>query len=174
MTPHRPDNNVRIIFLRHSVSSVADHQSFPPSGFLVRFEVDCRFTTCGSFIGGDFFGSGLNNVAGLYNVPEDFVELADVGLALEVLAEFSDWDQRVLSITNEIPDAIGKVSLFHILNSMFADAAAKLFCAPLDDFNSPFPIFQRWSRFPGQNGGLAKVVSGFDYAASFSCSLSIA
>jgi hypothetical protein len=33
---------------------------------------------------------------------------------------------------------------------------------------------ERWSRFPGQNGGLAKVVSGFDYAASFSCSLSIA
>jgi putative ABC transport system substrate-binding protein len=33
---------------------------------------------------------------------------------------------------------------------------------------------KRWSRFPGQNGGLAKVVSGFDYAASFSCSLSIA
>jgi len=36
------------------------------------------------------------------------------------------------------------------------------------------PLRQRWSRFPGQNGGLAKVVSGFDYAASFSCSLSIA
>ena len=35
-------------------------------------------------------------------------------------------------------------------------------------------VEQRWSRFPGQNGGLAKVVSGFDYAASFSCSLSIA
>ena len=33
---------------------------------------------------------------------------------------------------------------------------------------------QRWSRFPGQFGGLAKVDSGFDYAASFSCSLSIA
>ena len=27
---------------------------------------------------------------------------------------------------------------------------------------------QRWSRFPGQNGGLAKMDSGFDYAASFS------
>jgi hypothetical protein len=27
---------------------------------------------------------------------------------------------------------------------------------------------ERWSRFPGQNGGLAKVVSGFDYAANFS------
>ena len=26
----------------------------------------------------------------------------------------------------------------------------------------------RWSRFPGQNGGLAKVDSGFDYAANFS------
>ena len=33
---------------------------------------------------------------------------------------------------------------------------------------------QRWSRFPGQNGGLAKVDSGLDYAANFSCSLSIA
>ena len=27
---------------------------------------------------------------------------------------------------------------------------------------------QRWSRFPEQNGGLAKVDSGFDYAANFS------
>jgi hypothetical protein len=35
-------------------------------------------------------------------------------------------------------------------------------------------IDQRWSRFPGQNGGLAKVDSGFDYAANFSCSWSIA
>ena len=26
---------------------------------------------------------------------------------------------------------------------------------------------QRWSRFPEQNGGLAKVDSGFDYAANF-------
>jgi len=36
------------------------------------------------------------------------------------------------------------------------------------------PLDQRWSRFPGQNGGLAKVDSGFDYAANFSCSWSIA
>src|ERR1019366_9090997 len=28
--------------------------------------------------------------------------------------------------------------------------------------------YQRWSRFPGQNGGLAKMDSGFGYAASFS------
>ena len=27
---------------------------------------------------------------------------------------------------------------------------------------------QRWSRFAGQNGGLAKVDFGFDYAANFS------
>ena len=27
---------------------------------------------------------------------------------------------------------------------------------------------QRWSYFPEQNGGLAKVDSGFDYAANFS------
>jgi hypothetical protein len=27
---------------------------------------------------------------------------------------------------------------------------------------------ERWSRFPEQNGGLAKVDSGFDYAANFS------
>jgi hypothetical protein len=33
---------------------------------------------------------------------------------------------------------------------------------------------QRWSWFPGQNGGLAKVDSGFDYAAKFSCRISIA
>ena len=32
----------------------------------------------------------------------------------------------------------------------------------------------KWVRFPRQFGGLAKVDSGFDYAASFSCSLSIA
>ena len=30
------------------------------------------------------------------------------------------------------------------------------------------PLQMRWSRFPGQNGGLAKVDSGFDYAANFS------
>ena len=29
-------------------------------------------------------------------------------------------------------------------------------------------IEQRWSRLTGQNGGLAKVDSGFDYAANFS------
>ena len=29
-------------------------------------------------------------------------------------------------------------------------------------------VGQRWSRFPGQFGGLAKVDSGFDYAANFS------
>jgi hypothetical protein len=27
---------------------------------------------------------------------------------------------------------------------------------------------ERWSRFPEQHGGLAKVDSGFDYAANFS------
>jgi hypothetical protein len=27
---------------------------------------------------------------------------------------------------------------------------------------------KRWSRFPEQNGGFAKVDSGFDYAANFS------
>jgi hypothetical protein len=33
---------------------------------------------------------------------------------------------------------------------------------------------KRWVRFLRQFGGLAKVDSGSDYAASFSCSLSIA
>jgi len=37
---------------------------------------------------------------------------------------------------------------------------------PLDDFQHPFGV--RWSRFPGQFGGKAKMDSGFDYAASFS------
>jgi hypothetical protein len=34
----------------------------------------------------------------------------------------------------------------------------------------PFAVeaLQRWSRFAGQFGGLAKVDSGFDYAANFS------
>jgi hypothetical protein len=35
-------------------------------------------------------------------------------------------------------------------------------------------LTERWSWFPGQNGGLAKVDSGFDYAAKFSCRISIA
>ena len=30
--------------------------------------------------------------------------------------------------------------------------------------------FERWSRFPEQNGGLAKVDFGLDYAANFSSS----
>jgi hypothetical protein len=38
----------------------------------------------------------------------------------------------------------------------------------------PIQGLKRWSRFPGQNGGLAKMDSGLDYAASFSCSMSIA
>jgi hypothetical protein len=29
-------------------------------------------------------------------------------------------------------------------------------------------VTERWSRFAGQFGGLAKVDSGFDYAANFS------
>jgi hypothetical protein len=29
-------------------------------------------------------------------------------------------------------------------------------------------VLERWSRFPEQNGGLAKMDSGFDYAANFS------
>jgi hypothetical protein len=33
---------------------------------------------------------------------------------------------------------------------------------------------QRWSRFSGQNGGLAKVDSGFGYAANFSSSACVA
>jgi hypothetical protein len=35
-------------------------------------------------------------------------------------------------------------------------------------------LTQRWPRFPGQFGGLAKVDSGLGYAANFSCSMSIA
>ena len=35
-------------------------------------------------------------------------------------------------------------------------------------------VKQRWVRFPRQFGGLAKVDSGFDYAASFSACSSIA
>ena len=31
-----------------------------------------------------------------------------------------------------------------------------------------FDDFERWSRFAGQAGGLAKVDSGLDYAANFS------
>ena len=40
------------------------------------------------------------------------------------------------------------------------------------EYNSFVPSFQlkRWSRFPEQNGGLAKVDSGLDYAAHFSSS----
>jgi hypothetical protein len=33
---------------------------------------------------------------------------------------------------------------------------------------------ERWSRLAGQNGGLAKVDSGFDYAANFSWFVCIA
>jgi hypothetical protein len=36
------------------------------------------------------------------------------------------------------------------------------------------PAPQRWSRSPGQNGGLAKVDSGFGYAANFSSSACVA
>jgi hypothetical protein len=33
---------------------------------------------------------------------------------------------------------------------------------------------KRWSRFPEQNGGLAKVDSGLDYAANFSSFVCVA
>jgi hypothetical protein len=35
-------------------------------------------------------------------------------------------------------------------------------------------VDERWVRFPRQFGGLAKVDSGFGYAANFACSLPIA
>jgi hypothetical protein len=35
-------------------------------------------------------------------------------------------------------------------------------------------IEERWSRFPGQNGGLAKMDSGFDHAANFSSFVCVA
>ena len=50
----------------------------------------------------------------------------------------------------------------------------------IDELHLEFPfagarmLRERWSRFPGQFGGLAKMDSGFDYAASFSCSMLIA
>jgi hypothetical protein len=36
------------------------------------------------------------------------------------------------------------------------------------EFKAKVALEERWSRFAGQNGGLAKVDSGFDYAANFS------
>jgi hypothetical protein len=45
---------------------------------------------------------------------------------------------------------------------------SRYFSAVDTDVNVVFNDDQRWSRFPGQNGGLAKVDSGFDYAANFS------
>jgi hypothetical protein len=44
--------------------------------------------------------------------------------------------------------------------------------SPLPDSAEELKAVQRWSRFAGQFGGLAKVDSGFDYAAnlsSFAC-----
>ena len=38
----------------------------------------------------------------------------------------------------------------------------------LDSVVGRIEVCQRWSRFAGQFGGLAKVDSGFDYAANFS------
>ena len=43
--------------------------------------------------------------------------------------------------------------------------------SPIDDdhpLKGPWESFLRWSWFPGQFGGKAKMDSGFDYAASFS------
>jgi hypothetical protein len=64
-------------------------------------------------------------------------------------------------------------ALFVALASIFTLLPAKAAVLTLS-CNGTMKAEERWSRFPGQNGGLAKVVSGFDYAASFSCSLSIA
>jgi hypothetical protein len=53
---------------------------------------------------------------------------------------------------------------------LIARAEEALRLANFDDLDG----LERWSWFPGQNGGLAKVDSGFDYAAKFSCRISIA
>jgi len=45
--------------------------------------------------------------------------------------------------------------------------------ANVEGGSTVFTDEQRWSRFPGQFGGLAKMDSGFDYAANFSGSMSI-
>ena len=55
-----------------------------------------------------------------------------------------------------------------------ADEPFAPFCSIVGPFRLPLGSFgfsfecERWSRLTGQNGGLAKVDSGFDYAANFS------
>ena len=57
------------------------------------------------------------------------------------------------------------------LASLFKLAIAARFkkpVSPREDTQIVFDGTKRWSRLTGQNGGLAKVDSGFDYAANFS------
>jgi len=82
----------------------------------------------------------------------------------------------IVQVTNNIPNNAANLAGAALLLS--GDAAPKspgialllslLICGVGQMYNG-----QRWSRFPGQFGGLAKMDSGFDYAANFSGSMSI-
>src|SRR5258708_1857513 len=115
--------------------------TFSPPSFLVPLEVSCWPTTLVSFVSGDFFCTSLSDIASLCNMPDNCRELANVtNFAFKGFADLTDWDQRILALSDKISNPVGKVSLFQIVKGMFVNATPKLFCAPPDDLNSPFPI----------------------------------
>jgi len=72
---------------------------------------------------------------------------------------------------NEPMDANYKIFILHCVGCG-APAGAMEYIVPsvliAQQEKKLLNIQERWSRLTGQNGGLAKVDSGFDYAANFS------
>ncbi len=82
-----------------------------------------------------------------------------------------------VGVQNRLDDSLQSRPLAHDLRaSRYLPPQAKRMLVRYPDFRQEATRMkpERWVRFLRQFGGLAKVDSGSDYAASFSCSLSIA
>jgi hypothetical protein len=80
------------------------------------------------------------NVAGSHDVPDDFIELADIGLAFEVFADCADGNNLIFAGAEILPDLFGEVSVFQFLKHMLIKSSLHLFSAVLCNRNSPLPV----------------------------------
>jgi hypothetical protein len=79
---------------------------------------------------------------------------------------FSMWLSQIRVKQEVVPSVEWRLSGRYKLGSV--DEIVREVLAVLPDKSLPKPVRERWSRFPGQFGGKAKMDSRFDYAASFS------
>jgi adenine-specific DNA-methyltransferase len=118
----------------------------------------------------------INNIFGV-DIDPQAVEVTQLSLYLKLLENetTSSTYKHQLEFEETVLPPLNKNIVWG--NSLVEpDLLHRMMCPPEEERAiNPLAIRrQRWSRFPGQNGGLAKVDSGFDYAANFSCSWSIA